>query len=359
MYTVNDCAKFSCILQAYDEGEYVLNPVLRKILKRRRGFVCGVIIAFGVSACVPVQNLYAEELTGVEREKSVTEGAIYAEVSATPIPQPIVTPVPQPTEVPNSLIVKRKRCNYPKKLYEGQGFDIEGTLKTNHKIKQVVARIVTEDGSEKCVAKKTGKSKKFNLNQIDGKMKFSDLTPGTYRYKVEVTDDYGNIQTALSKKFMVKKSNWMWPVDNGILGDRYRCKCSYHGGRHYGIDIKGVSKGTKIRAVRDGEVVYAQYHGASGLASFGKLVIIYHGDGIYSYYAHCNTIKCEVGDKVEKGEAIATVGSTGYSTSTHLHLELRKGPAFNGKYNHYKLLDKYKYKQFNPLKKKYLKYPGY
>lgn len=336
-----------------------MNPVLRKILKRRRGVLCGVVLVFGVTACLPSSVLYAEELTGVEPPQSASESAVQAgeTIPSQVALMPSASPVPVETEKPNTLVVKRKKCTYPKKIYEGQTFTLKGTLQSNHKMQQVVARIVNEDGKQQCIVRKSTKSTKFDLSKVDNKMKFSELAAGTYKYEVDVTDTYGNAKTALSKEFNVKETKWRWPVENGVLGDGYRCKCSTHGGKHFGVDIKGVAKGTKIHAVREGKVVYAQYHGASSLASFGKLVILYHGDGIYSYYAHCNTLKCEVGDEVKQGDVIATVGATGGAYGTHLHLEFRKGPAFNGKYNHYKLLDKNKYKQFDPLKKNYLNAP--
>ena len=53
---------------------------------------------------------------------------------------------------------------------------------------------------------------------------------------------------------------------------------------------------------------------------------------------------------MEKGEVISTMGATGAAYGTHLHLELRKGPAFSGNYNGYDFLDKYTYRQFNPMK---------
>ncbi len=315
------------------------------------------MFSLGISLYLPVKSMYAEEITSVESSENVPiEGAI-PEVMQTPTPTQ--TPVPPvTTEKPNTLVVKKKKCTYPKKLYVGQAFTVKGTIKSNHRMKTVEASIVAIDGKEAYGVTKKPKGTKFNLSKVDEKMKFSELDPGTYTYEVEVTDAYGNNRTAIKKEFSVKESEWMWPVANSTLGDGFRCRCFAHGGRHYGVDIKGVSTGAKIRAIREGEVVYAKYHRGASKSSFGKLVILYHGNGIYSYYAHCNSIKSKVGDKVEQGDVIATVGSTGRTFGTHLHLELRKGPEFNGKYNNYKLLDKYRYKQFNPMKKNYLKYVG-
>ncbi len=89
---------------------------------------------------------------------------------------------------------------------------------------------------------------------------------------------------------------------------------------HKGIDI-ACSKGTPILAVADGVVTRASYNGG-----YGECVIIYHGDGISSLYAHCdNTTKSrpvyevKVGEHVKKGQVVAYVGTTGRSTGYHLH----------------------------------------
>nr|MBP3599290.1 M23 family metallopeptidase [Eubacterium sp.] len=331
-----------------------MNQLLSWGIKRRKLVVGAMVFSLGVSMYYPVKSSYAEETTSVE--KNVELGNVQpAEV--TEVPSATQVPVtPEETTAPNTLVIKKKKCSYPKKIYKGQAFTVKGTIKSNHKLKSVEASIVSSEGKEECGVTKKAQSMKFDLSKVDEKMKFSELDAGKYTYEVQVTDTYGNHRTAIKKKFTVKESKWMWPVAGGTLGDGFRCKCSAHGGRHYGVDIKGVSKGTKIRAIRQAEVVYAQYHSGTSKSSFGNLVILYHGNGIYSYYAHCHSMKVKVGDKVEQGDVIATVGATGRTFGTHLHLELRKGPEFNGKYNNYKLLDKYRYKQFNPLKKNYLKY---
>jgi murein DD-endopeptidase MepM/ murein hydrolase activator NlpD len=91
---------------------------------------------------------------------------------------------------------------------------------------------------------------------------------------------------------------------------------------HPGVDL-GAPAGTPIRAVKDGVVRYA---GARG--GYGNCVIIDHGDGTETRYAHCATVGVAAGAPVRAGEDIATVGSTGLSTGPHLHFELRvKGVA--------------------------------
>ena len=85
---------------------------------------------------------------------------------------------------------------------------------------------------------------------------------------------------------------------------------------HKGIDI-GVASGSLILASKAGEVVTATYQSAAG-----NYIAIYHGDGIYTYYMHCSKLAAKVGDKVEQGQVIAYVGSTGVSTGPHLHFAI-------------------------------------
>ena len=86
---------------------------------------------------------------------------------------------------------------------------------------------------------------------------------------------------------------------------------------HAGIDF-GADYGTLIYASSQGQVIYADWYGG-----YGNSVIIDHGNGITTLYAHCSELYVKDGDVVAKGQPIATVGSTGFSTGPHLHFELR------------------------------------
>lgn len=93
---------------------------------------------------------------------------------------------------------------------------------------------------------------------------------------------------------------------------------SYYGdGRnHKGLDL-AANRGTAIFAVSAGVVTYAGYD-----SDFGYNVIIDHGNGIKTRYAHANALCVSQGKKVSQGDMIATVGNTGYSTGNHLHFEV-------------------------------------
>jgi murein DD-endopeptidase MepM/ murein hydrolase activator NlpD len=89
--------------------------------------------------------------------------------------------------------------------------------------------------------------------------------------------------------------------------------------RHSGVDL-GAAMGTPIHATEAGVVKFA---GVSG--GYGNLVVIDHGDGVETRYAHCSVLEVKPGDHVVAGQVVARVGSTGRSTGPHLHLELREG----------------------------------
>lgn len=86
---------------------------------------------------------------------------------------------------------------------------------------------------------------------------------------------------------------------------------------HTGLDIAN-NTGTPIKAAAAGTVTFSGWKG-----SYGNLVIISHGNGVQTYYAHCNSLYVTAGTTVSQGQTIATVGSTGNSTGPHLHLEIR------------------------------------
>lgn len=88
---------------------------------------------------------------------------------------------------------------------------------------------------------------------------------------------------------------------------------------HAGVDF-GARNGSPIRAAAPGVVIAAQYN-----KGYGNMVIIDHGGGISTLYGHCSSIGVLAGQKVQQGQVIAAVGSTGLATGPHLHFEVRVG----------------------------------
>jgi murein DD-endopeptidase MepM/ murein hydrolase activator NlpD len=88
---------------------------------------------------------------------------------------------------------------------------------------------------------------------------------------------------------------------------------------HEGQDITS-SIGTPVTATALGKVVVREYS-----SSFGNYVVVAHGNGIKTLYAHLNAFKCELGDNVRRGQVIGLLGNTGRSTGPHVHYEVHVG----------------------------------
>jgi len=103
-----------------------------------------------------------------------------------------------------------------------------------------------------------------------------------------------------------------WPVSGRITQKFWA--------RHPGIDI-GAPKGTPVYAADSGYVVQAGWSNVG----YGFMILVNHGNGYLTRYAHLSVMNAEVGDSVKKGQMIGRVGSTGNSTGPHLHFEIIRG----------------------------------
>ena len=113
---------------------------------------------------------------------------------------------------------------------------------------------------------------------------------------------------------------WMWPVPtHKSISSAYGYRNIFgYNEFHTGIDIPA-PKGTPIKATNSGVVTVASYQSTG----YGNRIIVDHGGGYKSLYAHCSSLAVKVGDYVVQGDTIAYVGSTGLSTGNHLHFEIR------------------------------------
>ena len=111
----------------------------------------------------------------------------------------------------------------------------------------------------------------------------------------------------------------------GIITSRFGPRAS---GNHTGLDIAG-PVGTTIAAAAKGTVVFSGWDNYG----LGYAVKISHGNGVETVYGHCSALYVTTGEVVESGQAIAAMGSTGNSTGSHLHLEIRvNGSVVNPQY---------------------------
>jgi len=105
----------------------------------------------------------------------------------------------------------------------------------------------------------------------------------------------------------------IWPCD-GVVVSGFGMRW---GRMHEGIDI-GCAYGTPNRAAASGTIIYAGW-----LGGYGNLVVVDHGNGLSTAYAHASSILVSVGQSVSQGQTVSLVGSTGHSTGPHLHFEVR------------------------------------
>lgn len=107
-----------------------------------------------------------------------------------------------------------------------------------------------------------------------------------------------------------KKISMIRPLNTGYIS------CDYSSS-HGAVDI-AAPRGTAIHAAASGKVILANWY-----SSYGQCVIVDHGDGIQTLYAHMSQINVSVGQSVAQGQTLGLVGSTGNSTGNHLHFEVR------------------------------------
>jgi murein DD-endopeptidase MepM/ murein hydrolase activator NlpD len=133
------------------------------------------------------------------------------------------------------------------------------------------------------------------------------------------SQDEQNLAAALAEQGIINippgltKGGWTWPA-RGSVTSSY----GYRWGRlHAGIDI-GASIGTPIYAAKGGVVSYA-----GTMGGYGNIIVVDHGEGMTTRYAHQNRLLASVGQSVRPGDQIGEVGNTGNSTGPHLHFEVR------------------------------------
>jgi murein DD-endopeptidase MepM/ murein hydrolase activator NlpD len=155
-----------------------------------------------------------------------------------------------------------------------------------------------------------------NLDTTDtGSVDLSDL-----KKQIKVTmETIGSIKDYLSEQRDVYVSTPRgWPVDGHVtspFGERVQPitgKDEYH----TGVDI-AAEPGSPVKATADGIVSFAGWSGPNG-----NLVVVEHGFGFSTFYAHNRLVAVKVGQKVERGQVISYLGSTGNSTGPHVHYEV-------------------------------------
>jgi len=169
-------------------------------------------------------------------------------------------------------------------------------------------------------------------NGLPGKhLSQTDLKSIIDRVSASISQE--SIELALLESIMLDKDLKQsldpkgWPVERGYISSKYGYRSDPFTGKkafHKGVDIPS-SMGAPIYALAAGVVTYA-----ASKKGFGNMIEVDHGNGYTTRYAHISKILVSSGDRVDQGQQIAQVGSTGRSTGPHLHLEMFKdGRRFN------------------------------
>ena len=207
-----------------------------------------------------------------------------------------------------NLVVLKQDLEGKKKIQEQLKVDAEVLLAE----KQAVVEAI--ENNEKIVAEKVAASRKI-LDILEAQEEAIEIESKRIEKEIKKLQELYNQQTQ-------SYSGLIWPSRNT------RKISSYYGMRihpiygywkmHKGIDI-GASYGTDILSSADGVVTLV----ADDKDGYGLYIVVYHGDGISTLYAHCSKIIAKVGQSVKQGQVIALVGDTGASTSPHIHYEVR------------------------------------
>ena len=210
------------------------------------------------------------------------------------------------TDPAAQIIIGKKKVKVSKEGYFVFGIDRD--KKFDLKIK-----IIKDEKKEKIIKKVL--KRKYNIQRIDG-LEESKVTPPESVYKriKEENNKIGEAR-AIDSDLSFFKDQFIMPVD-GIISGVYGSQRILNGKPkwpHYGIDI-AAKQGTMIKSSGSGIVTMAE----DDLYYTGGTIIMDHGHGISTIYSHLETVLVSVGDKINKGDIIGTVGSTGRSTGPHL-----------------------------------------
>ena len=210
------------------------------------------------------------------------------------------------TDPKAQILIGKKRVKVSNDGYFVFGID------RDRKFDVTITKIL--NGKKEKIIKKVLK-RKYNIQRIDG-LEESKVTPPESVYK-RIKEENNRIgkARAINSDLPFFKNQFIMPVD-GIISGVYGSQRILNGKPkwpHYGIDI-AAKKGTMIKSSASGTVTMAE----NDLYYTGGTIIMDHGHGISTIYSHLENVMVSVGDEINQGDIIGTVGSTGRSTGPHL-----------------------------------------
>ena len=174
------------------------------------------------------------------------------------------------------------------------------------------------DGEKTIITKKVLK-REYNIQRIDGLAENKVTPPESVYKRIKKENNAIGKARAINSNLQFFKEKFIMPVE-GIISGVYGSQRILNGKPrwpHYGIDI-AAKQGTMIKSTASGIVTMAK----DDLYYTGGTVIMDHGHGISSIYSHLENVLVSVGDQINQGDIIGTVGSTGRSTGPHLDFRI-------------------------------------
>ena len=214
------------------------------------------------------------------------------------------------TDPSSEIIIDKKKVKVSSEGYFVFGID------RDRKFDLIITKI--QNGKKEKIVKKVLK-REYNIQRIDG-LEESKVTPPESVYKriKEENNKIGKAR-AINSDLSFFKNKFIIPVE-GIISGVYGSQRILNGKPkwpHYGIDI-AAKQGTLIKSSASGKVTMAE----DDLYYTGGTIIMDHGHGISTIYSHLENVMVSVGDQINQGDVIGTVGSTGRSTGPHLDFRI-------------------------------------
>lgn len=185
----------------------------------------------------------------------------------------------------------------------------------------VISDLNNIEENKKAIIKKLDKEKSSNEEDMSKLVEFNDKARAQIDgfIKDQINSNKPVDKTPSQDKGQGNSSGFIRPIGGSItngFGQRIH-PITGANGMHHGVDI-ATERGTPIKAAQSGTVITATYNNI-----YGNMIILSHGNGVQTVYAHADSLNVSEGQQVKQGQVIAKVGSTGMSTGPHLHFEVR------------------------------------
>ena len=215
------------------------------------------------------------------------------------------------TDQDSKVFIDKKEIKVSKDGYFAFGlgrdrkYDVTITIKSNGKTKRIVKRV---------------QKRKYNIQRIDGLDEKKVTPPEEVYERIKKENKLIAEARAIDSDLVFFKDNFIIPVDDAVITGVYGSQRILNGKPkwpHYGLDF-AQDEGTQVKAMISGMVTLAE----PNLYYSGGTLIFDHGHGISTLYMHMHEIFFEKGQKVNQGDIVGTVGSTGRATGPHLDVRL-------------------------------------